>query len=107
MKLDGNPLSNDPTIQADPLAAIVTDLNDWSRGEEQAVAPHCKGGAVKFMNDASTGTSNGRTSAEIGAVGGNVGYLDGSVTWKNIKNMRVYRGSQNVDYGESGCTAMW
>ena len=37
--------------------------------------------------------------------GGNIGLLDGSVSWKPIGRMRIYRGSQQWD--ESGCWAMW
>jgi hypothetical protein len=47
----------------------------------------------------------GATSADIGAVGGNVGLLDGSVSWKSIKLMKTYRGSQMWD--DNGCWAMW
>lgn len=42
---------------------------------------------------------------EIGAVGGNIGLLDGSVSWKPISQMRIYRGSQMWD--DLGCWAMW
>jgi hypothetical protein len=46
----------------------------------------------------------GATSADVGAAGGNIGLLDGSVSWKNINQMRVYRGSQM--WGDGGCWAM-
>ena len=36
----------------------------------------------------------GATSAEIGAVGGNVGLVDGSVSWRKVNQMSIYRGSQ-------------
>jgi len=42
---------------------------------------------------------------QIGAVGGNIGMLDGSVAWKSIKKMEIYRGSQQ--WGDDGCWAMW
>ena len=104
MKLDGNPMS---TNIVNPTAALLTDMNDWSTGEDQAVAPHCRGGPAKFLNDGETGPANGRTSVDIGAAGGHVGALDGSVAWKSIRSMKIYRGSQNLSYGNDGCTAMW
>jgi prepilin-type N-terminal cleavage/methylation domain-containing protein len=48
---------------------------------------------------------NARSSAQIGAMGGNVGLLDGSVSWRRIKQMEVYQGS--LGWGVSGCIAMW
>ncbi len=49
--------------------------------------------------------SHNKTPADIGAMGGNVGLLDGSVSWKSIGTMRAYNGSQK--WGGSGCRAMW
>jgi len=31
--------------------------------------------------------------------------LDGSVEWRNVRQMRIYRGSQR--WGDNGCWAMW
>jgi prepilin-type N-terminal cleavage/methylation domain-containing protein len=90
------------TDQGDQV--LVTDLNDWTPGENKTFAPHgsrgpiCQGG---FLNTNALGAS----SAAIGAVGGNVGLLSGSVTWRKIAAMRVYRGSQY--YAEDGLWAMW
>ena len=50
-------------------------------------------------------TANGASSAAIGAAGGNVGLLDGSVQWRGIRQMQTYRGSQQ--WGDAGCWAMW
>jgi len=47
----------------------------------------------------------GRSSADVGAAGGNIGLLDGSVSWKKIQQMQIYCGSQQ--WGDSGCIAMW
>jgi hypothetical protein len=71
----------------------------------QTFAPHGKSGPILEGLDASNPSAAGATPAEIGAAGGNIGLLDGSVSWKSIKQMRVYRGSQQWD--ESGCWAMW
>ncbi len=85
---------------------LLSDMNDWSPLYKQTYAPHAKTGKVlqKFDPDTNTG-AGGASSAELGASGGNVGLLDGSVHWKNIRQMDVYRGSQQWD--EDGCWAMW
>ena len=57
--------------------------------------------AMDFSNVAAAGAS----SATIGAIGGNVGLLDGSVSWVPVSQMLIYRGSQM--WGNSGAWAMW
>ena len=47
----------------------------------------------------------GASPMAIGAVGGNLGYLDGSVSWKPIGEMKPYRGSRFWD--RDGCFAVW
>jgi prepilin-type N-terminal cleavage/methylation domain-containing protein len=93
------------SVNSDPLAPLLTELNDWSAGYGGAVAPHTKGGAILMGSDFGTADPQGQTSADVGAVGGNVGLLDGSVSWRRIKAMRIYRGSQKYD--TDGCWAMW
>lgn len=89
-----------------PGLELVTDLNDWSPGYGQTFAPHGKNGKIVASGeDFSNASANGATSAEIGAAGGNVGLLDGSVAWRKIQLMRVYPGSQQ--WAEAGCWAMW
>jgi prepilin-type N-terminal cleavage/methylation domain-containing protein len=84
---------------------LISDVNDWSPGYGQSFAPHGKTGPILQGLDASNPTANGSTSAAIGASGGNIGLLDGSVSWKKINNMQIYRGSQQWD--NMGCWAMW
>jgi prepilin-type N-terminal cleavage/methylation domain-containing protein len=84
---------------------LVSDMNDWSPLYGKTFAPHGKNGRVLEGIDASNPNAAGATSADIGATGGNVGLLDGSVSWRNINKMRVYRGSQQWD--DYGCWAMW
>ena len=88
-----------------PMAPLFTEMNDWSPGYGSAIAPHAKGGAIMLGNDFGTADPEGKTSADIGAQGGNVGLLDGSVSWKKLKSMQTYRGSQMYD--ADGCWAMW
>ena len=89
----------------DPSLVLISDLNDWSPGYGQTFAPHGRGGAMMTAGDYSNPDASGASSAAIGAAGGNVGLLDGSVAWKNVGQMRIYRGSQQ--WGDSGCWAMW
>lgn len=84
---------------------LVTDLNDWSPGDQKSFAPHgSRGPILQAGNNANPG-AQGASSAAIGGVGGNVGLLSGSVEWRKVQSMRIYRGSQN--HGEDGCWAMW
>jgi prepilin-type N-terminal cleavage/methylation domain-containing protein len=93
------------SVNHDPMAPLFTEMNDWSPGYGSAVAPHGKGGPTLMGSDFGTADPQGKTSAQIGSQGGNIGLLDGSVSWKNIQSMRIYRGSQKYD--TDGCWAMW
>jgi prepilin-type N-terminal cleavage/methylation domain-containing protein len=84
---------------------LLSDMNDWSPGYGQTFAPHSKNGPLLQGMDASNPNSAGASSEAVGAAGGNIGLLDGSVAWKRIKSMRIYRGSQQ--WGDMGCWAMW
>jgi prepilin-type N-terminal cleavage/methylation domain-containing protein len=84
---------------------LVSDMNDWSPGYGETFAPHGAGGAILSGLDASNPNAAGASSAAIGAVGGNVGLMDGSVSWKKASQMLIYRGSQQ--WGDNGCWAMW
>ena len=89
----------------DPTLVLISEMNDWSPGYGETFAPHAKNGPILEGLDASNPNSMGATAAEIGAVGGNLGYLDGSVAWKKIQQMQIYRASQQ--WGDMGCWAMW
>ena len=93
----------------DNTLVVVSDMNDWSRADRRTFAPHGGRGPMLAGTDVSNqGTATSalvRTSADIGAAGGNCGLLDGSVLWRNIRQMQIYRGSQQ--WGEDGCVAMW
>jgi prepilin-type N-terminal cleavage/methylation domain-containing protein len=93
---------------------LLSDMNDWSPGYGQSFAPHGKGGAILIGGDAPyqasqpTGDAyvgNIPTSSAIGGTGGNIGLLDGSVAWRKMKQMQVYRGSRL--WNNTGCWAMW
>jgi len=84
---------------------LISDMNDWSPGNGSSFAPHGKNGAILGGMDAANPDAAGASSAAIGAAGGNIGLLDGSVSWKSIRLMQIYRGSQL--WGDNGCWAMW
>lgn len=88
-----------------PASPLLTDMNDWSPGYGGSVVPHGRGGAVQSVGDFSNSSANGAASATLGALGGNVGNLDGSARWQAIGAMKLRRGSQQ--YGPDGCWAMW
>jgi prepilin-type N-terminal cleavage/methylation domain-containing protein len=82
-------------ISESSLLVLFTDLNVWSPGNN-TVAPHGKNGPIYQQGDATNPDSGGIASQLIGAVGGNVGALDGSVIWKRIEKMREYQLSPNA-----------
>ena len=88
----------------DSSLVLVTDENDWSPGFGKAFAPHTANGCVLMDNDFGN-DPGGRSSRDIGAAGGNIGLLDGSVSWKNIRDMKNYQGSRL--WSDAGCLASW
>jgi hypothetical protein len=92
-------------LSDDQSLVLVSDMNDWSPGYGETFAPHGKNGSILTGGDYSNADASGASSAAIGGAGGNVGLLDGSVAWKNVIQMQIYRGSQQ--WGDSGCRAMW
>ena len=84
---------------------LLSDMNDWSPLYGQTFVPHGKNGMTREGIDLSNKGATGASSEAMGASGGNVGLLDGSVQWRNIKKMEIYRGSQLWD--DDGCWAMW
>ncbi|HWX19723.1 MAG TPA: prepilin-type N-terminal cleavage/methylation domain-containing protein [Candidatus Binatia bacterium] len=88
-----------------PTSPLLTDMNDWSPGYGGSIVPHGRNGAVQNGGDFQNAGANGASSTDLGATGGNLGSMDGSVTWRSIKNMKLRHGSQQ--YGPDGCWAMW
>ncbi|MHC4552845.1 MAG: type II secretion system protein [Planctomycetota bacterium] len=78
---------------------LVTELNFWVPND-RTFAPHGARGPINQYHE--SGTGGGMTPEEAGAAGGNVGMLDGSVTWKKMDEMDVYRGSRMHQ-----CYAVW
>jgi prepilin-type processing-associated H-X9-DG protein len=81
-------------------------MNDWSNSDGRTFVPHGRSGPTLAKATLTPGSDVGiPSSAALGAMGGNMGFLDGSVSWKKINQMRIYRGSQL--WGDLGCIAMW
>jgi prepilin-type N-terminal cleavage/methylation domain-containing protein len=85
------------TINDGGSLALFCELNVWTPTGSQTVAPHGPNGAIYQPGDATNPDAAGRSSRSIGAVGGNVASLDGSVAWKPISKMNEYQLSLNVD----------
>jgi prepilin-type processing-associated H-X9-DG protein len=70
----------------------LADANHWGT-DGFKIAPHSKSGSVfDTINGQQTSfTRNlpGTTAKDIGGKGGNVGFLDGSVIWKNMAQMKT------------------
>ena len=76
-----------------PRLVMACDLNQWATADLWVIAPHCSGGAARQGNIPFFYVSTPTTSAQAGARGGNELLLDGSVQWKNIKQMTNYAAS--------------
>jgi hypothetical protein len=91
----------------DPALPLVADLNIYAYSYQRILAPHTKGGSVihdEFYFEQHP-ESYQHNPASIGARGGNVGLLSGSVSWKDISRMKVYRSSQI--WGTDGSFGLW
>ncbi len=76
---------------------ILADANHWGNDGFKA-APHTRTGSILEEGSSFTFSLRGRTAADVGAQGGNVGALDGSVVWKTIKQMRTNQASSYIYY---------
>jgi prepilin-type N-terminal cleavage/methylation domain-containing protein/prepilin-type processing-associated H-X9-DG protein len=78
--------------------AIVADANHWGIDGFLSV-PHKSGGGLQDRGSSFTYLGgNGKSPKLFGATGGNVGYLDGSVAWKNMLQMKTNQASSYVYY---------
>jgi len=82
--------------------ALVADDNHWSQVDSYSVAPHTSRGSV--IRTAATSPKGGVSPRLLGAAGGNIGYLDGSVNWKKINAMKEYVASE---WGAGSWTGTW
>ena len=76
---------------------ILADLNHWG-SDGFTIVPHAKTGPLLQNNSSFMRLGAATPPIKIGATGGNVGYLDGSVAWKNINKMRTNYASSYIFY---------
>jgi prepilin-type N-terminal cleavage/methylation domain-containing protein len=76
---------------------ILADANHWGNDGLKA-APHTRGGSIREQGSSYTKTLKGTTPADLGAQGGNVGALDGSVVWKSTRQMPTNQASSYTYY---------
>jgi prepilin-type N-terminal cleavage/methylation domain-containing protein len=91
----------------DPSLTLAADLNVFCHSYQRILAPHTANGfSIKEADyyEAHEEASI-QTPVDIGGKGGNVGRLDGAVLWKDIEQMKIYRGSQV--WGEDGAFGLW
>jgi prepilin-type N-terminal cleavage/methylation domain-containing protein/prepilin-type processing-associated H-X9-DG protein len=67
-------------------SALWCDLNDWSPPDRWTIVSHRSGGAAGFFY----GAGGGKPPKDHNAAGGNVAFLDGSVSWRNLTDMKPY-----------------
>ena len=86
---------------------LVADLNVYAYSYQRILAPHtARGYAIRedsYFEQFPEAYQ--QTPESIGARGGNVGLLDGSASWKNIRRMQSYRSSQL--WGTEGSFGLW
>ena len=94
-----NPKWTSPQRLTDnPQLVLAADLNAWdAEPGGWTLAPHGRGGPVTQSGNVFMFVG-GKTSKQVGALGGNVGYLDGSVAWKPIAKMTNYWAWQGGTY---------
>jgi prepilin-type N-terminal cleavage/methylation domain-containing protein len=85
-----------------PYMPLVTELNTWVSEKNWTFAPHGKKGPIFEAGDSTNQSQGGVHSKELGAAGGNIGLLDGSVSWKHMKDMKVRKSSRG-----QGCFSAW
>jgi prepilin-type N-terminal cleavage/methylation domain-containing protein len=84
-------------LSDNPMLPLFADFIHWNTDANYAFVPHGKNGALGVPDD--QGFShlirpiNGRSPVYLGAVGGHLGLLDGSVSWKKIRQMETYKNS--------------
>ena len=91
----------------DPALVLVADLNVYCYSYQRILAPHTGRGPV--VRDEGYFDQHleayEQTPKHVGAKGGNVGLLDGSVSWKDVSRMKSYRASQLWD--DTGAYGLW
>lgn len=74
---------------------LVADANFWGGSDSLKLAPHTLTGSAMINSTSFTRGLPGKTSADIGAVGGNVCTLDGAINWKAMTSMHTFHALGN------------
>jgi prepilin-type processing-associated H-X9-DG protein len=111
--IDQSLKSPDYTVQpvkwpATTTNELLADANFWTPNgtsssyfpSQMKVAPHTPMGAAMAQGSSFTVGLPGSSSASVGAVGGNVGFIDGHVEWRTLPQMQTNPASSLSDaYG--------
>ena len=98
----GPSLSWTGPVKATGNKEVIADANYWIPNSSlvMTIAPHTSSGSLVASaailptnSPASTSPAPGFPSAAMGAMGGNIGSLDGSVIWRPILSMAQYPAS--------------
>jgi prepilin-type N-terminal cleavage/methylation domain-containing protein len=76
---------------------IIADCNHWGN-DHLVIVPHTKNGPILENGSSYTHNLPYTTPMQNGAEGGHLGLLDGSVTWKKIKQMKTNYVSSYIYY---------
>jgi prepilin-type N-terminal cleavage/methylation domain-containing protein len=99
-------LTDRPQLPTDDFQLILfSDANSWadSPGYNWVMVPHTRGGALKRNGSAFIFPSlPGQTSKVMGGMGGNIGYIDGSVSWKPMSKMKLFYWTYPAEIGHRG-----
>lgn len=90
-----------------PQLVLFSDPNCWGgyASPQFVCVPHAKNGPVRLKGRLYYYPTllKGETAKERGATGGNVGLIDGSVSWKKIEQMKIYW----IYSGDIGSRGYW
>ena len=93
----------------DPKLKLVADLNVYCSSIPEVLVPHARYGAIvhdgPYYVTHLIGKMWDEDCVNVGGQGGNVGLLDGSVSWRPISKMKVYKASHLWD--TSGAYGYW
>src|SRR5260370_29679976 len=79
------------TLNANSSLELLMDLNVCSGFDQKTIAAHTARGPIYFGPDGDPVRAGGQPSTDIGAAGGNIAFMDASVRWRPIKEMKVHR----------------
>jgi len=88
------------TLTANSSLELLTDLNVWSGPDQKSAAAHTARGAIYYGPDGDPPRVGGTPEtlpAQLGAAGGNIAFMDASVRWRRIQEMKVHRMSTIPD----------